>query len=77
MLYPVVLTPYGDSVLVSFPDIPEALTLGDNVDDALRHAADAGESALDFYYEANKPLPVPSPLQPGQCLVELPVRMGS
>jgi antitoxin HicB len=31
--YPVVLTPDGDTVLVTFPDVPEAITFGVDDDD--------------------------------------------
>ena len=33
--YPVTLTPDGDTVLVSFADVPEALTFGAVEDEAL------------------------------------------
>ncbi|MEI9967329.1 MAG: type II toxin-antitoxin system HicB family antitoxin [Terracidiphilus sp.] len=44
--------------VVTFPDIPEAITQGDNVDDAMHHAADALESALDFYFEEGRRVPM-------------------
>ena len=47
--YPVTLTPDGDTVLVSFADVPEALTFGADEDEALLHAVDALETALSFY----------------------------
>jgi antitoxin HicB len=59
--YPVTLTPDGDTVLVTFPDVPEAITFGMNEDEALMQAVDALETALSFYVDARKPLPVPSP----------------
>jgi antitoxin HicB len=58
--------------VVTFPDIPEAITQGEDVEDALVHAADALESALDFYFEDRKPVPSPSKPKRGQHLVELP-----
>jgi hypothetical protein len=45
---------------VTFPDVPEAITFGANEEEALRHAVDALETALSFYVEDRKPLPVPS-----------------
>ncbi|MEA3640012.1 MAG: type II toxin-antitoxin system HicB family antitoxin [Lamprobacter sp.] len=59
--YPVVLTPDGDSVLVTFPDIPEAITFGADTEDALQQAVDALETALSFYIDNRQPLPAPSP----------------
>ena len=67
--YPVTLTPDGDTVLVSFVDVPEAITFGANIDDALLRAVDALETALSFYVEARKPLPVASKAKRGQRTV--------
>jgi antitoxin HicB len=58
--------------VVTFPDIPEAITQGEDVEDALTHAAEALESALDFYFEDRKSVPPPSKPKRGQYLVELP-----
>jgi antitoxin HicB len=73
MRYPVKLTHQAvGNYAVRFPDIPEALTLGDTVEEALRHAVDALESALDFYFEQGRIIPMPSVPKRGQHLVELP-----
>jgi antitoxin HicB len=58
--YPVNLAPDGDTVLVTFPDVPEAITFGETEEEALRQAVDALETALSFYVDDRKPLPVPS-----------------
>lgn len=59
--YPVTLTPDDNgTVLVTFPDVPEAITFGADEDEALLQAIDALESALSFYIGARAPLPVPS-----------------
>lgn len=58
--YPVILTPDAGTVLVTFPDVPEAITFGMDEDEALLQAVDALETGLSFYVEARKPLPVPS-----------------
>ena len=52
MFYPAVLTedPAGGFV-VSFRDIPEALTQGDDEKEALEMAEDALINALDFYFD--------------------------
>ena len=70
--YPVNLRKDGEFILVTFPDIPEAITQGEDIEDALLHAADVLESALDFYIEDGLPIPVPSKPKRGQHLVELP-----
>ena len=67
--YPVTLTPDGDTVLVTFTDVPEALTFGVDEDEALLHAVDALETALSFYVEARQPLPVASKAKRGQRTV--------
>ena len=67
--YPVLLIPDGDTVMVKFPDVPEALTFGADEDAALLQAVDALETALSFYVEARKPLPLPSKARRGQRTV--------
>jgi antitoxin HicB len=62
---------------VRFPDIPEALTLGDTEQEALRHAADALESALDFYFENKRLIPEPSAPKRGYKFVELPPSLSA
>lgn len=59
--YPVILEeqPEGGFV-VTFPDVPEAITQGEDPEEALLYAIDALESALSFYVDARKPLPLPS-----------------
>lgn len=77
MRYPVNLVKDGKFLLVTFPDIPEAITQGDDREDALRQAADALESALDFYFEDNRPVPPPSKPKRGQAVVELPASVAA
>jgi antitoxin HicB len=57
--------------VVSFPDVPEAITQGENKADALRHAKDALQTALEFYTEAGRKIPAPSTPKPGQPVIEL------
>jgi antitoxin HicB len=63
--------------IVTFPDIPEAITQGDNIDDAMHHAANALESALDFYFEEGRRVPMPSRPKRGQRVVELPASVSA
>jgi antitoxin HicB len=63
--------------IVTFPDIPEAVTQGEDVQDALHHAADALETALDFYFEGRRPVPTPSKPKRGQRVVELPPSLAA
>jgi antitoxin HicB len=63
--------------IVTFPDIPEAITQGDNIDNAMHHAANALESALDFYFEEGRRVPMPSRPKRGQRVVELPASVSA
>ena len=67
--YPVTLTPDEGTVLVTFADVPEAITFGADEDEALLQAIDALETALTFYVDARKPLPTPSAPKRGQKTV--------
>ena len=67
--YPVTLTPDNGTVLVTFVDVPEAITFGAGEDEALHNAIDALETGLSFYIEARKPLPVASHPEQGQKTV--------
>ena len=58
--YPVDLTADGSTLLVTFPDVPEAITFGTDADDALSQAVDALETALSFYVGNRQPLPLPT-----------------
>ena len=71
--YPVKLKKDGKFLMVTFPDIPEAHTQGDSVKDALEMAQDALDTALDFYFETHRAVPIPSKPRRGQYLVSLPV----
>ena len=67
--YPVTLTPDDGTVLVTFADVPEAITFGTDEDEALLQAVDALESGLSFYVDARQPLPAPSKPKRGQKTV--------
>ena len=75
LAYPVKLEPDRESggFVVRFPDIPEAITQGDSVEEALQMAQDALETALDFYFDDRRPVPMPSKPKRGQRLVSLPL----
>lgn len=68
--YPVTLTPDDGTVLVTFADVPEAITFGADEDEALLNAVDALETALSFYVDARKALPAASKAQRGQLTVQ-------
>ena len=71
--YPCNLTPDGDGALVAtFPDVPEAITCGENRSQALEMAEDALATALAGYVQEKWEIPVPSALDEGQDLVAVP-----
>ena len=72
MEFPVNLRKDGKFILVTFPDIPEAITQGNNRAHALEMAKEALESALDFYFEERRPVPAPSRPTRRQAVVQLP-----
>ena len=57
---------------VFFTDIPEAMTQGDSIEDALIEAEDALITAMDFYFEDKRAVPMPSKAGKGQHTVALP-----
>ena len=73
MYYPAHFEPATEGgFVVTFRDIPEAITQGDTDAEALTMAEDALVSSMDFYFEDRRRVPDPSPLQAGERLVELP-----
>lgn len=78
LAYPVKMKPdTNGSLLVTFPDIPEAATSARNEAKAMHVALEALESALEFYFEDNRPVPMPSEPKRGQRTVTLPASMSA
>lgn len=75
--YPARVTRDGDGYLVTFPDIPEAVTGAKDRAEAIELAADALTTAMDFYFEDRRPVPMPSPLKRGQVAVDLPASISA
>ncbi len=75
--YPARLRRDGKGFMVSFPDIPEALTSGASREEALDVAFDALTTAMDFYFEDRRPVPAPSQPRRGQILIDLPASVSA
>ena len=75
--YPARVARDGDGFMVSFPDIPEALTGAPTREQALDMAADALTTAMDFYFKDRRPVPAPSEVKRGQVLVDLPLSVSA
>jgi antitoxin HicB len=77
LMYPAKIVPDGDAWLVTFRDIPEAITSGETAEQAAEMAADALLTAMDFYFEDQRPVPMPSKPRKGEVTVALPVSTSS
>lgn len=78
IVYPVQLTPQEDnSVLVTFPDVPEALTDGATESEALTMAADCLVAALGGYIRLGRAIPEPSAPGETQSTVVLPLLVSA
>ena len=77
--YPVTLTQdeADGGFVVSFADIPEAISQGNTVDEALKSARAALETALDFYFDDKRAVPAPSKALPGQPLIGLSASLSA
>ena len=68
--YPCQITPHlGNELVVSFPDVPGALTSGYSRAEALEAAGEALSVMLAGYVKDRKAIPVPSPVVDGQEVV--------
>ncbi len=78
MRYPVNLIPSVEGgFVVSFPDIPEALTQGETRHGALQAAQSALVTAFEFYFDDNEPIPLPSAVGAEGDYVEIPLSIAS
>ena len=71
--YPCKLTPDEDGgLVVTFPDVPEAITGGSDRNEALEMAEDALATALAGYVLAKRDIPVPGDATDGNAYVPVP-----
>lgn len=72
--YPMTLTPdeVDGGFVVTFRDVPEAITQGEDIADALAQAADALDEAIAGRLRRGDLIPEPSVLEPGQAVVPVP-----
>jgi antitoxin HicB len=77
-VYPATLIPEDEGgFVVKFTDMPEAITQGEDVEDALREAADCLEEAVANRIVMGLPIPKPSPVMEGSIPVLLPAQMAA
>lgn len=78
MRYPACFTAAQEGgFVVTFRDIPEAITQGDDEAEALEMAEDALLSAMDFYFDDRRIVPMPSRPLEGERLVFLPASVSA
>ena len=73
--YPCNMTSYvedGYGFLVTFPDVPEAITGAPTWEESRFLAEDALIAALTFYVNGREDLPIPSAPSDGQVLITVP-----
>ena len=76
--YPAHLEQYSeDEIVVSFRDLPECLTSGEDEAEALIEAEDALEEAVAGRIDDGEPIPAPSAPLPGERMVALPIDMAA
>ena len=61
----------GEVYVVTFRDIPEALTQGYTHEEAVENALDALLTAFEFYAEYKRQIPLPSEALPGEELISV------
>lgn len=76
MKYPALIKKTKKGYAVKFRDIPEAITQGDTLEEALEMAEDALITALSFYFEDRRKIPDPSLLKASERLIALPLSVA-
>ena len=74
--YPAHVQKERDGYVVTFRDIPEALTSGATRQEALDMAQDALATAMDFYVEDRRQVPLPSKPRKGEDVVLMPASIA-
>jgi len=78
MHYPAQFIPQPEGgFVVTFRDIPEAITQGDTHQEALEMAEDVLISAMDFYFDDRRAVPLPSAPQADDIPVRLPASVAA
>lgn len=77
MKFPAVFSPEDGGFVVTFRDIPEAITQGDDEAEAMLMARDVLREAMAVYFDEKRAIPRPSKARRGERLVELPVSVAA
>lgn len=78
-IYPAVLAPDDEDggFVVTFVDLPEAITQGEGVEDALEEAIDCLDEAIANRIVMGMPIPKPSRIDKGRYAVSLPAQTAA
>ena len=76
MKYPATFTPDTGGFVVTFHDIPEAITQGDDEAEALTMARDVLIASMEVYFDEKRPVPAPSAPRKGDRLIALPASIA-
>ena len=71
MYYPAKFSQEDGAYIVTFRDVPESITQGGNFEEAMFLAEDVLICGLEFYFENDKPIPLPSEPQADEIMVYL------
>ncbi|MES1980972.1 MAG: type II toxin-antitoxin system HicB family antitoxin [Pseudomonadota bacterium] len=72
MDYPALFKPAPEGgFVVTFKDIPEAITQGDTEAEAMEMAEDVLLSAIEVYFDEKRTVPLPSKAKRGERLVSI------
>jgi len=78
MKYPAIFTPAEEGgFVITFRDIPEAITQGDDEAEAVFMARDVLREAMGVYFDEKRAVPAPSKPQKGECLIDLPLSVAA
>lgn len=77
MKYPAQFLPDTGGFVVTFRDIPEAITQGDDEADAIEMAKDVLVSSMDYYLAQRRAIPLPSAALPGERLIPVPASVAT
>jgi antitoxin HicB len=79
MKYSAIFTPDKEAggFVVTFRDIPEAITQGDTEEEALAMATEVLALAMEVYFDESRSVPMPSHPKRGDRLINLPLSMSA
>lgn len=78
MQYAVTLTPdTNNTYMVKCRDLPELISCGDSIEDALKEALDAIETCFMMYMDDRRSIPTPTAIQANEHLVYVPIKVAT